>query len=192
MNSFCNECPERSEWQQMNESMKSGMTTRTCRKCFSEIDARAVKCLKCHSGQLTLRFVHFAIPVFVLAAFAAAIIWIEILAHHRDRPIGRDCAADIEVVSSRLFFVPHEESRRTVIVGLLKNVGETSINQTVLEVRITDADGSLIDTVTQYVHSDLPPGREVPFKLSASQNIHLPQSEYAHHLIIVRAANGKK
>lgn len=172
----------------MNESMKSGMTTKTCSKCFSEIDARAVKCLKCHSGQLTLKFVHFAIPVFALAAFVAGIIWIDMRRNRRDWPPGPNYATNTEVVSSRLFFVPHEESHQVMVVGLLKNTGKTAIGLAELELRITDADGSLIDAVSQTVRTDLPAGDEASFKVKTREPIHLSKSEYAQHRIIIRAA----
>lgn len=174
--------------------MSSETLTKSCKWCFSEIDARAVKCPECRTGQIILRFKDIAIPVVAVAAvvaLVAGIISSGVLGNRSVRPNGPNHAANIEVVSSRLFFMPHEDSHKVLAVGLMKNVGETPIERTIVELRITDGDGSLIDAMTQLVHNDLPPGEEVSFKVYAHQNIHLPQSVYAQHRFIIRDAYQK-
>ncbi|MFT5095454.1 MAG: FxLYD domain-containing protein [Planctomycetales bacterium] len=172
----------------MNESMKSGILTKTCSTCFSEIDARAGKCPQCHALQGPLKILLIAGVTLVVASVVGSAIWLDIFVHQKFRSDGPDFSANIEVVDSRLFFVPNEDSHRVSVVGLLKNSGRSRVNRIKLELRLTDQTGNLIDTIKQTTNDDLLPDDEVSFKISTYRNIHSPQSDYAHHDVIIRSA----
>jgi len=123
-----------------------------------------------------------------MAVVVGSAIWFDLIVHQRLQSHGPNLAGNIDVVASRLFFVPRDKSHQVSVVGLLKNVGKEEVNRIVLELRLTDKDGNLIDSIKQSTRDQLEPGDEVSFKLSAYRNIHLPQSDYAQHSVIVRSA----
>ena len=168
--------------------MDAEVAKKTCSTCFSEIDARARKCPKCHTLQGPLKILLIAGATLVVVSLVGSVVWFDIIVHQKFRSDGPDFSENIEVADSRLFFVPNEDSHRVSVVGLLKNSGKSRVNRIKLELRLTDADGKLIDAIKQTTNDDMLPGGEVSFKISTYQNIHLPQSDYANHELIIRSA----
>ncbi|NQV22810.1 MAG: hypothetical protein HQ518_00460 [Rhodopirellula sp.] len=168
--------------------MESETPTKICRTCFSEIDARAGKCPKCHSLQGPLKQLLIAGIILVVATLIGSAIWFDILVHRRLEPHGPNYAANIDVVSSRLFFVPKEKGHSASVVGQLRNSGTVAVDVITLEVRLLDKDGGLLDSVTRSLSEHLVPNDEISFKVPTYQNIHMPQDSYANHVVIVRSA----
>lgn len=160
--------------------------------CFSEIDSRARKCPFCHALQGTLQKLLVVGILLVPAVLVGSMIWFDYWIYHYDAGYrGPDYADDIEITSSRFYFVPGQTGKHVSIVGELQNVGTAAVDRVTIEARLFNADGQLIDSYTDPVYDYLAPGDEVSFKLSGYQNIHLPEEEYARHTLIVRSATAR-
>ena len=168
--------------------MSDGTPTKTCRTCFSQIDARAGKCPKCHALQGRLRALLIAGIILVVASLVGSVVWFDMVVYRRFQLHGPNYAENIEVVSSRLFFVPKAEGHTASVVGKLRNSGSVAVDFISLEVRLMDKDGELLDSMTRSVHGYLTPNDEVSFKIPTHENIHMPQEAYTAHVVIVRSA----
>lgn len=161
--------------------------TKTCGTCFSEIDVRAKKCAFCRESQvksrkLTIRSILLIVSGLLVAlVVVGSLVWIQ----------SRNYAADIKVVSSELYFTPRTDGKSVSIVGELRNAGTIPVNVVVLEIRVSNRDGKLIDSFRLYIRERIEPNDEISFKRPGYQIIHLPETDYAAHDIIVRSAKLK-
>jgi hypothetical protein len=172
----------------MDEPMDSETPTKICRTCFSEIDARSRKCSGCHSLQGPVKQLIIASVVLIVVLVVGSVIWFDILVYRRFQTHGPNYAANIEVVSSRLFFIPNEKGHSASVVGKLRNSGAVAVDVVTLEVRLMDKDDGLLDSVTRSLSEHLIPNDEISFKVPTYQNIHMPPDAYADHAVIVRSA----
>lgn len=162
--------------------------TRTCTACFSEIDVRAKKCPLCRELQGMPRKLTIGSVLLVVVVLVGSLIWVDYWVYRKVGFESPNYAADIKIASSKLYFTPRTDGKSVSVVGELRHAGSQSVDYIVLEVRVSDRDGKLIDSFRSHIRERIEPGDEVSFKLPGYQVIHLPEAEYAAHTVIVRSA----
>ena len=169
--------------------------TKSCRACCSTIASKARKCPQCHAPQgyqLAIFAILIALALIlqvglVLGAVPYMKFRLNRLTRARDMATNR--AGDIEIVSSRLHFVPRKGDMAHTgfaIVGQLRNKGQAAIDELRISVRVLNPDGVIIDTFRQTICERLEPGQEMPIKLSKwGDAIHAPEDQYSDHKMTV-------
>jgi hypothetical protein len=165
--------------------------TKTCPTCFSDIDARAKKCPQCHSPLGVYRLVAVLLVfvcLFGAIGFVVLIIWGASGRHYYQEV---DHPGDVKIVSSQHYFAPgyqNQSGKNATIVGSLRNDSDEALTNVKLEVRFYNAKNELIDLFEGSIGGPMKAHEEMPFKVSDSSHIHLPEAEYASHKIIAKHA----
>jgi hypothetical protein len=116
----------------------------------------------------------------------AVLIW---AASSGPRPVQNDLASNLKVVSSKHYFAPSSNSGASaVIIGSLSNAGDKTLTQVEIEARFYNKQNELIDLFVDPYVGPVTPHEETPFKISESANIHLPETDYATHKLIIKHA----
>jgi hypothetical protein len=171
--------------------MPSEELKKTCPSCFMQIDVRARKCPYCHALQGARRLAAIgAIVLSVVLAFVllGSLVWCDYWAYRRTGYSGPDRSGDIQIVQSQLYFVPQQGGHAASVVGILRNNAATPVDDVQMEVQVFGDGSKLIDSFQGRYAGHAEPGEEVSFKVSDYWNIHLPESEYKSHRVLVREA----
>jgi hypothetical protein len=174
--------------------MPTTSETKICRRCFSTIDARARKCPACHSLLGSGVLFAPALAILAIAATLAMLFGLTLLIEWSRRNPSEDFSADFSIVESTLYLGPQafpvdgDERLCPTVVGRLKNNGTHDLDSIELQFHALNAEGKLIDVYQEYLSGPFKPGEEYAFKLTGAP-IHLPQSDYVGHEVIVRGAS---
>ena len=169
--------------------MSSAATTKQCRMCFSEIDARAKKCPHCQMLQGTWLLA----TLFVVAAIPLSLVLLAwFIMPHNSR--NDDYSSTISVSKSKFYLAqshypaPSEvDTECPSVVGLLKNNGEHRLDFIEIQLQMFNESNELIDVCDSTVDGPFTPGEELAFKITGGP-IHSPEAEYSSHKVIVRRA----
>jgi hypothetical protein len=121
-----------------------------------------------------------------IIGFTALLIFAATSGRRRDMPCNR--LGDIRVLSSDQYFAPgYHQGKSAVLIGMIRNEGTATLDAVELEVHFFDNSGKLIDVFAGTFSGPLKSHEEKPFKITGD-NIHLPESDYHSHKIIVVGA----
>jgi hypothetical protein len=164
--------------------------SKTCKMCYSEIDARAKKCPHCQHWQNRLFSVLFQPAVVVLIIF---LILMKLFARS-PFDTGRDFKTykdQVLISRSTLTFGQNNCGPTLVVMGTFKNETDITWKDLHIEVTYFDRSGALIDTGQDYDYSFLVSAKaETPFKISMKREF--PADKYSTYNVRILAAKDAK
>ena len=175
---------------------EAGARTR-CRACQSEIDARARRCPRCARWQSRLS-TESVVLIGSLAFWLMTCVPFWFMTDRLVRMLSREPAspgdvAGLRVVESAMFAARWGGAERLAVVGRIANQSKVRLTEVQIEAQFRDADGTLMDTETQYVNGHdgcyISPGQDQAFRM----NVHpdFPLASYSSCKVVVRSASRK-
>lgn len=165
--------------------MSEGATKR-CFFCRKDIDIEARACLHCRQWQGLWGVLLYGLILVPLVGMIGVSIWAR--SSILDSEPFTDHRGSLVIVESTMHYGEGPECATISTVGKLRNDGEVPWKDLYLEVRYYDAEGKLIDAITDHDYGSFVAAHgEAAFRLSDKAD--KPKETYVRHEVIIQSAS---
>jgi len=163
--------------------------TKACAMCDMQLSAKAKKCPYCHHFQNKFTLLMYN-PLFTGSLYLVAVlVMVNSMTNifKSEDDLYRDCASQLHVLDSKLFFGETKCGDTVSVIGTITNQGVVSAQDVVVQADFMDGSGNRVDAGQRtdwklYV----PANASIPFKVTFAREF--PKTNYVRHAISVIGA----